>query len=584
MKLPLLRSPLPLRHAIPLIVLAFGLLWTGISTWLHLQSELAEAEERVMHDASAVASVLADASVLKLPDHQEMNRRIANSFKAVRWAVFVDENGSLVCSTNPEWTNKPYRQVLPDGAIALMEKALQDGNPHHSNGDGSHVWAVQPVPAGNEEGHHRAAIVQHDLTASLKHERDLVFEHALLTGAVQVVGCGILWWLLSRFLRSRMNHLFQTDDTTLLQAVGAKPAFNSKTDEFSEIFRVLKESGNRLDQIADNIEDVFFLTTPDKKVVYVSPAYARLFGRDPAELMRDSYEAWKRSVLEEYHDTLWHVSDPLLEGAPEVQCEFRIRRADGKIRWVELRMFPVRDERGGLTKMAGLSRDVTERKELEQEILNISERERRRIGNDIHDDLCQRLAAIKFKSEFIANHLKNNESPLAAQASEICFLMSESTKLCRGIARGLSPVDLIGEGFMVGMNKLVKATESLYDIPCFFYCPNSVMVESPSAAVHLYRISQEFLNNAVRHGNPTSIEVRLEMNAEFVRIEVTNDGKSFQGPGPNNQGMGLKIQKYRAAAIGAMIQIQPRSDGVDGTVATCIAPHSSCNPDTPSTP
>ncbi|QIF00571.1 PAS domain S-box protein [Roseimicrobium sp. ORNL1] len=584
MKLPLLRAPLPLRHAIPLIVLVFGLVWTAFSTWLHMHRELREAENRVLNRISRVSERLASSSLLQNSELRDAMMAESDRLKGLSWKVVADQNGTIIYSSNPDWMNKKFRAVLPANALALVDKTLQDGKARNETEDDTYAWAVYPIDAPDAEGHQRLAIVEHDLTGPFQHERGLVLEHALLTALVQILGCGILWWLLSRFLRKRMDQLFENDGTTLLHAVGAKPTFNSNTDEFTEIFRVLKESGNRLDQIADNIEDVFFLTTLDKKVVYVSPAYGRLFGRPHTELLRDSFEAWRHSILEEYHDMLWHVSDPLLEGAPEVQCEFRIRRADGKIRWVELRMFPVRDERGGLINMAGLSRDVTERKELEQEILNISERERRRIGNDIHDDLCQRLAAIKFKSEFIANHLKNSESPLAAQASEICFLMGESTKLCRGIARGLSPVDLIGEGFMVGMNKLVKATESLYDIPCFFYCPHSVMVESPSAAVHLYRISQEFLNNAVRHGNPTSIEVRLEMNTEFVRIEVTNDGKSFQGPGPANQGMGLKIQKYRAAAIGAMIQIQPRSDGVDGTVATCIAPHSSCNPDTPSTP
>ena len=584
MKLPLLRAPLPLRHAIPLIVLAFGLAWTAVSTLIHLHQETRQAEVRVLTRASGLASRIAASTTIESEEVRQVDLNWMNRSRGLRWSAMTDGTGLVVNSSNPKWLGHRYEEVMPPGAVALAQTAFKDRQPNRISQDDSHAWAVHPIPADGPEGLKWLAIVEHDLVGPLHQEREDAFEHAMLSAVIQLVGCAALWWLLSRFLRNRMSQLFQNDGTTLLQAVGAKPAFDSKTDEFTEIFRILKESGNRLDQIADNIEDVFFLTTPDKKVVYVSPAYARLFGREPEELLRGSFDAWKQSVLEEYHDTLLHVSDPLLEGAPEVQCEFRIRRADGKIRWVELRMFPVRDERGGLINMAGLSRDVTERKELEQEILNISERERRRIGNDIHDDLCQRLAAIKFKSEFIANHLKNSESPLAAQASEICFLMSESTKLCRGIARGLSPVDLIGEGFMVGMNKLVKATESLYDIPCFFYCPHSVMVESPSAAVHLYRISQEFLNNAVRHGNPTSIEVRLEMNLEFVRIEVTNDGKSFQGPGPSHQGMGLKIQKYRAAAIGAMIQIQPRSDGVEGTVATCIAPHSSCNPDTPSTP
>ena len=403
-----------------------------------------------------------------------------------------------------------------------------------------------------------------------------------MTAAVQIAGCALLWWLLRYFLKSRMMHLFDSPETNLLQAVGARPSFSMRTDEFTELYRILKESGSRLDQIADNIQDVFFLTDTQKKVIYISPAYARIFGREVADMLKDSSDSWKQSVLEQYHDDLWHVSDPLLDGAPEVQTEFRLRRPDGKIRWIELRMFPVRDERGGLIYMAGLSRDVTDRKELEQEILNISERERRRIGHDIHDDLCQRLAATKFKCELVANNLKKEGSPWAIQAQEICLLMSESTKLCRGIARGLSPVDLVGEGFVLGIEKLVKSVESLYDIPCFFYCPNSVLVDSPSAAVHLYRITQEFLNNAVRHGNPTRIDIRLEMNTQFVRIEVVNDGVPFKEPGSLNQGMGLRIQRHRAAAIGAIVQTQARSDGTTGTVATCVVPHSSCNPDTPS--
>ncbi|HSI65663.1 MAG TPA: PAS domain S-box protein, partial [Candidatus Saccharimonadia bacterium] len=394
MKLPLLRAPLPLRHAIPLIVLAFGLAWTAISTWMHLHYELKEAEKRVVSRAAGVASRLASASTQDPSELRELNISFANRFKGLHWSVVADQNGHLIYSTKPEWLNKPFEAVLPPEASALVRDALKDGKPHSLSQDDKHVWAVHPIPAKGEEGQQRLSVVEHDLTGPLQHERKAVLDHAILAGVVQMVGCGILWWLLSRFLRNRMNQLFQNDGTTLLQAVGAKPAFDSRTDEFTEIFRILKESGNRLDQIADNIEDVFFLTTPDKKVVYVSPAYARLFGRDSTELVRDSFEAWKHSVLEEYHDTLLHVSDPLLEGAPEVQCEFRLRRPDGKIRWVELRMFPVRDERGGLINMAGLSRDVTERKELEQEILNISERERRRIGNDIHDDLCQRLAAI----------------------------------------------------------------------------------------------------------------------------------------------------------------------------------------------
>ena len=108
------------------------------------------------------------------------------------------------------------------------------------------------------------------------------------------------------------------------------------------------------------------------------------------------------------------------------------------------------------------------------------------------------------------------------------------------------------------------------------------MVESTSASVHLYRITQEFLNNAIRHGKPTRVDVRLESNADSVRIEVVNDGCPFIDPGSQSGGMGLKILHFRADAIGANMRIQPRSDGIPGTVAICLAPHSICNPDSPS--
>lgn len=584
MKQPPLRSHLPLRHVIPLIVLGFGLLWTAVSTILHLRSEKAEARERVLGRSLSITSRLARLGAEGPHSVLQWDLQRMSEARHIRWAVLCDGNFTTVESTQSDWKGKPLEDKVHPDAMQLAQEAASTLQPARFVDNDTSVWVAVPVPDEDGKKMSLLALVEHDLSQPLFAESRDAWKHALIASGVQVAGCAILWLVLRLFLQRRMSQVFHAGRSGLLQAVGASPSISSRTDEFSEIFRVLNESENRLDQIADNIQDVFFLTTLDKKVIYVSPAYTRLFGIEEAELLNNSAEAWKKAVLPEYHARLWEVSNPLLDGAPEVEYEFRIRRPDGTLRWVELRMFPVRDERGGLINMAGLSRDVTDRKELEQEILDISERERRRIGNDIHDDLCQRLVAIKLKGEVLNGLLEKLDPALARRGIDICGMVGESTRLCRDIARGLSPMDLVGEGFVVGIDKLVKSTEALHDIPCFFYCPHTVLVESPSAAVHLYRITQEFLNNAVRHGNPSSIEVRLEMNLEYVRIEVANDGKPYPGPGPSNTGLGLKIQGYRAATIGAELKIQARSDGVEGTMATCIAPHSACNPDSPSSP
>ena len=108
------------------------------------------------------------------------------------------------------------------------------------------------------------------------------------------------------------------------------------------------------------------------------------------------------------------------------------------------------------------------------------------------------------------------------------------------------------------------------------------MVESTSAAVHIYRITQEFMNNAIRHGRPTRVDVRMELGQDTLRVEVVNDGQPYIAPAPEADGMGLKIIHYRAGAIGASIRLQRRSDGQQGTIASCLVPLASCSPDPPS--
>jgi PAS domain S-box-containing protein len=345
-----------------------------------------------------------------------------------------------------------------------------------------------------------------------------------------------------------------------------------------EAEQALQQSDERFRQIAGNIRDVFYMVSAsDHGVLYASPAYEEIWGRS-IEALRSNADEWMQAILEEDRVDLQKAASPLFQGAAMVQTQYRIRRPDGTIRWIEDRFFPVFDDAGSLYRIAGLATDVTERKRLEQEILNISERERRRIGHDLHDDLCQRLAATKLKCEMLADTLEKRNLPNASLASEISRQIAEATALSRSIARGLSPVDLEVEGLMAALGKLASSAEAIHEVPCFFVCPQPVMVGNATTAAHIYRIAQELVNNAARHANPGQIDLRLTHEADCVRLEVHNDGIPFNEASETGTGMGLKIIRYRAAAINGTVQFQSDvNEPGSGTKAVCLVPDSSCS-------
>jgi signal transduction histidine kinase len=243
---------------------------------------------------------------------------------------------------------------------------------------------------------------------------------------------------------------------------------------------------------------------------------------------------------------------------------------------VEVRGCAVRDASGSLERIVGITRDITEEKALQEELVNVSDQERHSLGHDLHDDACQRLAAMKMKCEALALRLEEQHSPGAGMARELTHELSEISSLLRNVARGLAPVDVEGEGLVPALDKLVLMQESIHEVPCFFHADENVVVENEVAATHLYRIAQEFISNAARHGKPERIDVKLETLPDEVRLTVTNDGRPFLKRAREYAGMGLKIIRYRASAIGASVEIRPRTDGITGTVAECVVPLEIC--------
>jgi len=217
----------------------------------------------------------------------------------------------------------------------------------------------------------------------------------------------------------------------------------------------------------------------------------------------------------------------------------------------------------------GFVRDITERKQLEKEIIEISNREQQRIGQDLHDGLCQELAGIELMCQVLEQKLTTKSKPESKQVGEIAQHIREAISHTRKLARGLSPVELEANGFMSALHELAAHIQKLFRVECRLECPKPVMIRNNIFATHLYRIVQEAINNAVKHGKAKRILISLKPAGDRIALTVTDDGLGFSNETKKGGGMGLHIMKYRASVVDAALEVRSGADG-EGTTVSCV--------------
>lgn len=293
----------------------------------------------------------------------------------------------------------------------------------------------------------------------------------------------------------------------------------------------------------------------------------RILGLDPAAPPPPPPQALRALVHPEDQSRVRETFVRAMADGIELDLEFRAVRGDGAIRFVHVIGEAMRDEAGKVARHVGTIHDITERRELEREILDIAEREQRRFGQDLHDGLGQRLTALELFSHTLLDGLKERAPSLVKPCEELGHELRQTIRQTRALSHGLSPVALEAEGLMLALRELAENTSALAKVDCHFASAPPVLLSDPSTAIHLYRIAQEAVNNALKHGQPKQIRISLGDLGESIELRVEDNGRGFTPPAPGSNGMGLRVMQYRAGLIGATLEFDsaPRQ----GVLVTC---------------
>ena len=298
-------------------------------------------------------------------------------------------------------------------------------------------------------------------------------------------------------------------------------------------------------------------------------AVQRIFGYSAHEIIGKNVSVLMPSPQREAHDG--HLANYLRTGRAQIiglGREVAGRRKDGTIFPMELSVSEVKLAAGRI--FTGFIRDITQRKQLEREILEISDREQRGIGHDLHDGLCQHLAGIELMSQVLAKKLAPKSKAHAQQVMEIANHVREAITHTRSLARGLSPVTIESEGLTSALFELATNTEKNFRVRCRCDFDDPVTIHDHSVATHLFRIAQEAVSNAVKHGRAQRIVITLRNSLGRITLDISDNGNGFRKQSADHKGMGLHMMRSRASMIGGALAIESNAEG--GVSVTCAIP------------
>ena len=306
-----------------------------------------------------------------------------------------------------------------------------------------------------------------------------------------------------------------------------------------------------------------------KKELWWSDEVYRIFGFDPGQF-KPSFEGYLQTLHPKDRARVTAAVNRALNREEKYSIDFRIRLRDGTEKIVHSEGEVIFNQEGHATRMTGTAQDVTERAQLERDLFATKERERARIGRDLHDGLGQELTGISLRLQSLVRTLASERSSHVQAAEELTALLQNTIGETRRVARILAPGFSTELGFGVALRALAEEVTTYSEAICSVECPADFDVQDDQVAANLYRISQEAVHNAIRHSDARNIEVLLSHDGESVTMEILDDGIGIPPASNRVDGLGLKSMRYRARMIHGHLDVSPRTQG--GTRIFCSCP------------
>jgi PAS domain S-box-containing protein len=284
-------------------------------------------------------------------------------------------------------------------------------------------------------------------------------------------------------------------------------------------------------------------------------------------------ETFKQLGYEHFYSpaTLERMTASALQTAAgkDAQIEVALRALDGVHRWLRVSARPLHDPTGSRRAMViAVAEDITERKQLERRLMELTHDDQRRVGTQIHEGLGQELAGLALLGEALATKAARLKVPLAADAAALVTLIGKTVESCRGIARVASPLTESHGALVPTIRQLVKHATGTHPPNLRFSASERVAVSlNWDTRSHLFRIVQEALDNALAHSRAMNIHVRVVVDHQWVRVAVADDGCGIPANCLERGGLGLQGMRFRANAIDARLRIERRPRG--GTLVEC---------------
>jgi signal transduction histidine kinase len=218
-------------------------------------------------------------------------------------------------------------------------------------------------------------------------------------------------------------------------------------------------------------------------------------------------------------------------------------------------------------RTAALQREVVERQRLDREIAQVADRERRRLGQDLHDRLGQHLTGTALAAQVLREKLAAKASSEVKEADKLVCYVEEGIDLTRNLARGFFSPELEADGLTVALEGLAENISERFAVNCIFHGEESIPVYDSSVATQLYRIAQEAATNAAKHAAAEQVDIRITVDHSELTLAIIDDGVGLPANPSDSKGLGLRLMRHGAALIGGTFNL--RRNGQHGTIATC---------------